>query len=97
MNDVITRNRRLAILRFLSDAPDYSLNASVMQGALKAIGHSVSRDRLESDFAWLAEQELASVQSLDIPVKVIKISQRGLEVASGVITHPGVDRPAPKL
>ena len=96
MRDLITKNRRLAILRFLSDEPDYALNTSVLQTALAHIGHGVSRDRVEADCAWLAEQGLADVNSLDIPVTVVRITARGVDVARGVAVHPGVDRPLPR-
>ena len=37
-------SRRCAMLRFLADAPGYEMNTSVMQDALDAYGHPVSRD-----------------------------------------------------
>lgn len=96
MSNVIEKNRRLAILQFLADGPDYSMNASVLQSALRAIGHSVSKDRLETDCHWLNEQGLVEIQSEDLPVSLLKITQRGLEVAAGIVIHPGVDRPLPR-
>lgn len=96
MNGIITRNRRLAILRFLEGEPDYSLNTSVLQTALAHIGHGVSRDRVEADCAWLAEQGLAETVALDIPVIVVRATARGLDVARGLAVHPGVDRPLPR-
>ncbi len=95
-HDLITRNRRLAILRFLASEPDYSMNTSVLQAALRAIGHGVPRDTVEADALWLAEQGLATVEHLDIPVTVLRITPRGADVASGVAAHPGVDRPLPR-
>lgn len=96
MNSIFTKNRRLAILRFLEGEPDYSLNTSVLQTALAHIGHGVSRDRVEADCAWLAEQGLVESRALDIPVTVIKATARGLDVARGLAVHPGVDRPLPR-
>lgn len=94
--ELITSNRRLAILRFLAGEPDYSMNTSVLQGALRHIGHGVSRDVVEADAAWLAEQGLVTVERLEIPVTVLRITPRGADVASGVAAHPGVDRPLPR-
>lgn len=94
--ELITSNRRLAILRFLSGEPDYSMNTSVLQTALRHIGHGVSRDVVEADAAWLDEQGLATVERLDIPVTVLRLTTRGADVASGVAAHPGVDRPLPR-
>lgn len=48
VQDIFTKNRRLAILRFLAEDQDYSLNTSVLQSALAAIGHGVSRDVVEA-------------------------------------------------
>lgn len=94
--NIITKNRRLAILRFLAEEPEYSLNTSVLQAALRQIGHAVSRDTVEADAAWLKEQELCVVERLDIPVTVLRLTSRGADVASGVAVHPGVDRPLPR-
>ena len=97
VQDIFTKNRRLAILRFLAEDQDYSLNTSVLQSALAAIGHGVSRDVEEADAAWLAEQGLATMERLDnLPVTVLRISARGVDVARGVASHPGVDRPLPR-
>lgn len=97
VQDIFTKNRRLAILRFLAEDQDYSLNTSVLQSALAAIGHGVSRDVVEADAAWLAEQSLATMERLDnLPVTVLRISARGVDVARGVASHPGVDRPLPR-
>lgn len=97
VQEVFVKNRRLAILRFLAEDQDYSLNTSVLQSALAAIGHGVSRDVVEADAAWLAEQGLAAMERLDhLPVTVLRISARGMDVARGVASHPGVDRPLPR-
>lgn len=97
VQDIFTKNRRLAILRFLAEDQDYSLNTSVLQSALAAIGHGVSRDVVEADAAWLAEQGLATMERLDnLPVTVLRISARGMDVARGAASHPGVDRPLPR-
>ena len=34
MQDIISKNRRLAILRFLSEEQDYAMNTSTLQAAL---------------------------------------------------------------
>ena len=57
-------SRRCAMLRFLSDSPGYEMNTSVMQDALDVYGHPVSRDQVETDAAWLAEQGLARLKTL---------------------------------
>lgn len=96
--NVITRNRRLAILRFLSEERDYAMNTSTLQAALRTIGHSVTRDIVESDAAWLDEQGLARRSLVEgTSITVLTVTQRGVEVAQGLAEHPGVDRPLPRL
>lgn len=89
-------NRRCAFLRFLTDDADYSLNTSVLQTALEAIGHGVSRDTINADAAWLEEQGLVVREDLD-GIVVVKITQRGADVAAGRAVVPGVKRPGPGL
>lgn len=96
MQDIISKNRRLAILRFLSEEQDYAMNTSTLQAALRAIGHGVPRDTVEVDALWLAEQGLARRQRLDVGVTVLTVTPRGVEVAQGIAGHPGVDRPLPR-
>ncbi|MGH1460987.1 MAG: VpaChn25_0724 family phage protein [Neptuniibacter sp.] len=87
-------DRRLVILRHLAEDQDYTVNSSILQSALKVWGHSVSRDRLHADIAWLKEQGLATYEEVS-SVYVAKITQRGLDVAEGTASVPGVKRPGP--
>ena len=96
MQDIIAKNRRLAILRFLTEEQDYAMNTSTLQAALRAIGHGVPRDTVEADALWLDEQGLAHRQHLDVGITVLKITPRGVEVAQGIAGDPGVDRPMPR-
>lgn len=96
MQKLITSNRRLAVLRFLAEDVDYSLNTSVLQSALAHIGHGVSRDVVEADADWLKEQGLVTLEKLDLPITVLTLTVRGLDVSKGLATHPGVDRPQPR-
>ena len=89
-------NRRCAFLRFLADDPDYSLNTSVLQTALAAIGHGVSRDQIETDAAWLEEQGLVAREDLG-GIVVVTLTQRGADVAAGRTVVPGVKRPGPGI
>ena len=73
--EIVREDRRLAILRFLSEDNDYAINDSVMQKALEQLGHSVSRDVLRADFASLQELGLLSVDYvLDGKVHLAKIT-----------------------
>ena len=48
-------DRRLVILRFLQEEPDYRLNVSLLQDALDVCGNTASRDQIIADGEWLAE------------------------------------------
>lgn len=87
-------DRRLVILRHLAEDQDYTVNSSILQSALEVWGHSVSRDRLHADIAWLKEQGLVTYDEVS-SVYVTKITQRGLDIAQGKASAPGVKRPGP--
>lgn len=91
-----TENRRCAFLRFLNEDPDYSMNTSILQTALAHIGHGVSRDTVNGDAAWLEEQGLVSCEDLG-GIIVVKLTQRGADVAAGRAVVPGVKRPGPGI
>lgn len=93
--ETLREDRRLVILRFLSEAPDYRLNTAVLRTALIAYGHSVTRDQVDTDAAWLSEQGLLSLEEVG-PVRVATLCGRGLDVAEGRAVVPGVKRPAPR-
>lgn len=87
-------DRRLTILRLLADAPDYTANEYLLQSALANHGHSVSRDLLRTDLAWLAEQQLITCNAADT-LHVARLAARGADAAAGRAIVPGVKRPAP--
>lgn len=91
---LVDEDRRLVILRCLNEDPGYSLNESVLQTMLHALGHRVSRDRLLNDLAWLTEQGLITVEDV-MGVQVARISSRGIDAAMGAVIVPGVKRPRP--
>ena len=91
-NELLAQDRRLVILRFLNEDADRTLNTSILQDALDQIGHGCSRDCVETECAWLAEQGLVSVDRVG-PVTVVRLTGRGQDVAEGKATNPGVKRP----
>lgn len=88
----LTEDRRLVILRVLSDLPGYKANSTVLTLALDSFGHTVSRDYTRGQIAWLAEQGLVSVEDLG-PVLLVTLTERGMDVARGAFVFPGVARP----
>lgn len=94
-SDLLDADRRLVILRCLSEDQGYDLNESMLQTMLGALGHNVSRDRLRTDLEWLKEQGLVTLRSV-VSVQVATLTGRGLDVACGRVTVPGVKRPSPR-
>lgn len=92
---LLAEDRRLAILRILEGDARYATNDSVMQTALDRIGHSVSREMVRSDFAWLAELGLVEIEQVAATVHVARLTGRGVDVAAGRASVPGVKRPRP--
>ena len=85
---------RLVLLRMLAEDADYKINTSILQQGLELYGHSISRDKLHTEIAWLSEQELVSAEQLNT-VQVVTLTQRGLDVAKGRSVVPGIKRPGP--
>lgn len=86
-------DRRLVILRVLEGAPSYTANEFILQATLARFGHSVPLDRIRTDLAWLAEQDLVTVAG--DRRNVATATARGLDAAAGRATVPGVKRPLP--
>ncbi|HAT7513521.1 TPA: ArsR family transcriptional regulator [Kluyvera ascorbata] len=94
MRDVLDQDQRLVLLRSLLDCGD-SANESILQTCLQTYGHKVSRDSVRTQLAWLKEQGLVSLSDV-FGCYVAEITGRGDEVASGLITVPGVKKPRPR-
>lgn len=89
-----TQDRRLVLLKALEGATQYRANAYLLRTFCDHFGHTVSSDRIEQDVAWLAEQGLLKSASVD-GVTIATLTARGLDVAQGRATVPGVKKPAP--
>jgi hypothetical protein len=90
-------DRRLVILRCLESVPEYTVNSKVLSLAIEDQGHMVNNDILMSDLAWLTEQGLITTAKPYHDLMVLKLTLRGLDVAEGKATVPGVKRPDPSL
>jgi hypothetical protein len=86
---------RIAILRFLEDAPRYTSNLSVLATLLPQCGLDMTRDQIAGELAWLAEQGLITTEAT-AGLVIATATVRGVEVAQGIARHPGVRRPAPR-
>lgn len=97
---LLDEDRRLVILRCLSEAHDYQLNESLLGRMVETlclgiIGHDVLRGHLQ----WLSDQGLLSVEPIDMgggkQLWTAKLTKLGAEVARGR-PWPGIARPSPK-
>jgi hypothetical protein len=86
-------DRRLVLLQALHRAPGYQAGEFVLQQEAARFGHSVSRDLLRTDLAWLAEQGLVEITEGETQVALL--TPRGQDAAMGLAHAPGVKRPAP--
>lgn len=88
-------DRRLVILRFLQEEPDYRLNVSLLQDALDVCGNTASRDQIIADGEWLAEVGLVVMERVG-SIPMLRLTERGVDVALGRVTVAGVKRPSPR-
>jgi len=93
--DTVRRHRRLAFLRFLQDSDGYSSNSSMLRDVLNGMGIGSTSDQVATELAWLAEQGLVVLQDLGFAT-LATATGRGAEIAAGLATHPGVQRPTPR-
>lgn len=92
----VSRHRRLAVLRHLAEVTDYISNASVLQGVLRSLGLPLSYDALMTELYWLREQGFVTFDPAATFV-VVTATRRGVDLASGLAEHPGVQRPRPRI
>lgn len=92
----LREHARIAILRLLEEAPKYTSNVAMITALLQDFGIGFSRDQVAGEGAWLAEQGLVTQTELSSGLLVLTATQRGLDVAMGIVRHPGVQRPSPK-
>lgn len=91
----VTEDRRLSLLLVLKETPGYSANAFLLREAVASIyGHAASLDQVRTDLAWLNEQALVGTRTT-ADVTIATLTARGIDVAAGLATVPGVKRPMP--
>lgn len=88
----IAKNRRLEILHLLGEMPGYEAGQGLIYQALTVAG---SADQVAGDLDWLDEQQLVTISSPG-GYRIARITQRGLDVATGKSRITGVARPLPE-
>lgn len=94
--DLKTAHIRLVILRLLAQDAGYDLNESILADLVREFGHSISRDALRVQLAWLEENGLVTTKIVAGELLVAKLTSRGSDVAEGRAIVPGVKRPEPE-
>lgn len=91
-------DRRLVLLRLLSEEPGYRANSSNLHTGLYALGIACSRDDVITDLHWLRDQALLRLDEVpEVPgLFVACIAARGEDVVHGRAQVPGVSRPSPR-
>jgi hypothetical protein len=96
---VLQEDRRLVILRTLSEVPSFTLNEGILRTALRQIGHpEETKDLVRADIQFLADHGLVRIETLAMPsgdLWVVHLLDAGQEVADGR-AHPGVARRKPQ-
>lgn len=92
--DFVREDMRLVVLRILSELPGYSSNSSLLSTLLAQYGHQLSRDQVKTEIVWLGEQGLLAIEQLE-SVLMVKLTERGGDVAKGITSVPGVKKPGP--
>jgi hypothetical protein len=98
LSELMAMDRRLLILRFLSEADGYALNTSLIAAAVREMGHNQGRDIIDADVVLLEQHGLLAVERIDVPsgvVMVAELTRLGLDVSRGR-PHPLVRRPGPE-
>lgn len=93
--ELVQSDIRLVILRALAQDLGYSHNDSILHAALGMYGHKCSRDTVRTELTWLEEQRLITIDKIG-ETYVATITERGVDVAEGAATVPGIKRPGPK-
>lgn len=89
---VVQEERRLHVLRLLAATkPNYQANSTTLRDGLAQLGHTASRDQMHTELAWLAEIGLCTLETPG-SVVIVTLTARGLDVAEGTSTVPGVKR-----
>lgn len=85
---------RLVMLRLLNELPSYRGNSSTLHSGLDHYGLSFSRDQVKTELHWLKDQGCLELE-LDNPnVLVVKLTERGQDIATGRQRTYGIKRPS---
>lgn len=90
--DFVWEERRLLILQLLDSQVDGSAGDRTLVQGLRAMGHEVTLDQVQTHLAWLSEQRIVNLIKLNGGLLSASITQRGSDLAKGRSSVPGVLR-----
>lgn len=93
--DFTMGHARLSVLRALVEAPAHAANDSMLAQLMETLGLPVTRDQLRTQLGWLEEQGLVHLARPNTSLIVVKLRERGGDVAVGRAHVEGVQRPTP--
>ncbi len=91
----VAKHRRLTILRFLKDSPEYTSNGSILVEVCNDFGVTTSHDQVAGALEWLKANEMVVLDKNDDFI-VVSATKYGIEIAKGISVHEGVKRPGPE-
>ncbi|MAI62429.1 MAG: hypothetical protein CBB87_08135 [Micavibrio sp. TMED27] len=91
---ILAEDRRLVILRFLSEAPAHSANESVLETALTTIGHIVTRKVVREDIDFLSNAGCITTEWFQDVTIVATLTRRGKYAAEGKEKVNGIKLPS---
>lgn len=91
---LVRRDRRWAILAFLTECALYTSNGDVLLTVLNNTGYPSTRDEMVTELWWLREQGFLGIADHG-DFLVVEATERGVELARGTARHPEVSRPRP--
>jgi hypothetical protein len=95
----LAADRRLVILRALTEAPGGAMNEDVCKTALGVFGHKVSGDLVRGDLHFLGAHSLIRLEKIAAArgeLWIAQITGSGADVAEGTKTYRGVARLRPE-
>ena len=90
-SEIESEHRRITILRAIETAQG-QINESMLLQVVNEFGVATSHDKLRSELSWLKENGYVEIEIV-ADVWIAKITLRGLDVAQGLTTVPGIKHP----
>ena len=94
----LQEDRRLVILRLLSEQTGYTLNSSNLHAGLDFLSIKCSRADVLADLRFLSDNGLVRLEPIEKIEGLygVTLTHAGMEVSKGVQTVVGVSSPAPR-